>query len=44
MVSIKKPNIYDAAKPSDVDSLLDDRMSVRVMKHPIKIKILRDGQ
>ena len=44
MVSIKKPNIYDAAKPSDVDSLLDHRMFVRVMKHPIKIKPLRDGQ
>ena len=38
------PNIYDGAKPSDVDSLIDRGMSVWVLKHPIGIKFLSDGQ
>jgi hypothetical protein len=38
-----KSNIYDGAKPRDVDSFLDCGMSVWVMKRLIRIRFLRDG-
>jgi hypothetical protein len=39
-----KPIVYVVAKPRDVDSLLNYRMLVWVMKYPIRIIFLRHGQ